>query len=394
MLAACQDEYSGGGWSMADELLADKYDAASLMLSAILCEDITPDDVPDMKGKTFEPQYGLVLDESNSFERTVIVNDAEMAQMYFCGLGGYRDDIVQETADGFLIDFTEIGMGTLEFFYSDGGSNVGYALVDVPCIPHLQRFTYKTEAQVGSNAELRQYESPIGYGDILLHDGRYYICVREASGYDFCTCGLLVCMEAGKGTNWKDYLSDESWGCWTPIQSWTAPDYLSHFLLLCADPSFKAQKARIIAQLPGKVFPKVQIWDKRNHSFEKGDYTWGFGCPEEGYSHVTRFYDNLSDEPSNSDKKKDKWKKRYAVVARHATEGNYKWKKARWERRFHYVAVPYVSKYNKGYFFDTKKYTGKGGWEDFFEDNTLIVYTMNVARFYETIPTGYVLQDI
>lgn len=395
---SCQKQPSGtddsesDGWTEEDELLAIQYDAAALLLSDLLGEEITPEMIDDLKSQKPEPQYGTPYDDSAPYDRVVTVDDAEEAEDLFCALGGWRDDVLEETQEGYIIDFSAIGVGTLEFFRQGDGSNVGYATVDMPCIPHLQRLTFKTKAQIGDNAS-SGFVSPARYGDVYLHENRYYICVKESTGYSYDSQGYMVCVEAGKGTNWQNYLSKESWGCWRPKQNWTNSRYLIGFLKLCADPKFMQDKAQIVKKFPGKVFPKCQRWSDYDEQTDIGDLTWGFGALVPGYSHVTRYHDDLSQEKSNSDRKYDDWKKVRVIVARDATEGNYRASKAKWYRRFHHYVLPWVCKLDKGVFSETHKYTSKGGWQDIFEGKP-IVYTLNAVAFTSSLPSGYVLQNI
>ena len=390
-LSGCKKDPSPGSWNQEDELLADQYDAAAMMLSDLLGEEVTPEKIDALKEQKPEPRYGTIFDDSAPFDRTVTVDDAQEAEDLFRGLGGWRDDVVQETADGYIIDFSSIGVGKLEFFRQGDGSNVGFASVDIPFIPHLQRITYKTKEQAGINDET--FSSPARYGDVYLHENRYYICVRQSTGYSYDSEGFLVCVETGKGTNWKDYLSSETWGCWRPKQNWTNSRYIVAFLKLCADKKFMQDKAQIVKKFPGKVFPLCQRWYDYDDQRNIGDYTWGFGALEPGYSHVTRYHADFSLEKSHSDKPSSDWKDVRVIVARDATEGDYRASKARWWRRFHHYVLPWICKLDKGIFAETHKYTSKGGWQDIF-DGAPIIYTLNAVSFTDALPDGYVLQDI
>lgn len=374
------------------ENLAVRYDAASELLTGLLDRDVSPDQVPDYTKGNWEPRYGQALEEEPAFERAVVVRDPAAAESAFCGLAGWREVILEKTADGYKIDFSSIGLGTLEFFRTPDGSNVGYATVNIPCIPRLQRISYMTAEQLGDNGVVG-YQSPCLYGDVYLHNGRYYICTREATGYTKDSSGILVCMEAGKGSNYSYHLSDETWGCWEPKQSWADGDLIDSYLLLCANPEFTQDKARIVKKWPGKVFPFPERWSSNDKQTVVGDNTWGFAALEPGYSHVTRYQDDFADEKSNSDRKYADWKRVRVVVIRDATEGNYRWSSARWWRRCHHYVLPWICKWDKGLFADTFKYTDKEEWQDFFY-NEPIVYTMNAVRFYEEAPAGYQLQTV
>lgn len=372
---------------------AVRYDAAAVLLTSLLDVEVTPDQVQNYTALTSEPCYGQAFEGDNDFERTVIVTNAAGAESSFCSLAGWREDILEGTADGYRIDLSSIGVGRLEFFRTPDGSNLGYATVDIPCIPHLQRITYKRTDQLGDNAPIPYIQSPALYGDVYLHDGRYYICTRETTGYTKDSSGILVCMEAGKGTNWSYHISDESWGCWKPKQSWADGDLIDSYLLLCADPEFTQDKARIIKKWPGKVFPLPQRWSSHDKQETVGDGTWGFAALEPGYSHVTHYKDNYADEKSHSDRRKDDWKGVRVVIIRDATEGDYRFWSARWWRRCHHYVLPWICKWDKGIYSDTHMYTSQEEWDQFFNTSP-IVYTMNAVRFYDELPQGYILQTV
>jgi len=388
----CEKDPSHSG-SDQDRQKAARYDAAAVLLSGLLDREVTPSEVDDYTKKTFEPKYGQVLNEGNDFDHIVVVSDADAAERAFCSLVGWREDILKESSDGYRIDFSDIGLGGLEFFRTPDGSNLGYATVAIPCIPRLQRITYKREDQLDDNGRVQRYQSPCLYGDVYLHNGRYYICTREATGYTKESSGILVCMESGKGTNWTLHNSEEDWGCWKPKQSWADGDIIDSYLLLSADPEFTQDKARIVKKWPGKVFPLPQRWSSYDKQSFVGDNTWGFAALEPGYSHVTRYQSDFADEKSNSDRKYDEWKRVRVVVIRDATEGEYSFWDARWWRRCHHYVLPWICKWDKGIFADTYMYTDKEEWQDFFY-NEPIVYTMNAIRFYEDAPQGYLLQTV
>lgn len=71
-----------------------------------------------INGKTFEPTYGDVYDETNSFERTVVVCDSSTAESYFCGLVGWSESCLKETSEG----YTDSAQGYLVCMESGKGS--------------------------------------------------------------------------------------------------------------------------------------------------------------------------------------------------------------------------------------------------------------------------------
>ena len=61
----------------------------------------------DFEGQHYEPVIGKVRDESQTTERSVLVDDEVEASLKFCDLVS-NDDFVKETADGYVIDLTDL----------------------------------------------------------------------------------------------------------------------------------------------------------------------------------------------------------------------------------------------------------------------------------------------
>jgi len=166
-----------------------------------------------------------------------------------------EEELLRETADGLEIVIDKFG--SLRYHRDDAGSSVGYADVNIPCIPHLERISYKTDEQWGDNAG---WESPAYYGDVYEHDGRYYLCVKESRGTSEQNWGYLVCMEAARGSNYVWRKDSETWGAWGPKERWGNDQPAIEWLNICGDPDFVSQKRRIVKKYPGKVFPYVYRW--------------------------------------------------------------------------------------------------------------------------------------
>ena len=368
---------------VSDEL-KDKYSAAAMLINMLADQDLTPDDVVDLGGRTFEPTYGEARDDANPLERFVMVPGEDMAAAYFHGLTSGQEK---------ELDLTDIGLGKVTFQPSDG-ANCGYVEVAVPCIPHLERITYKTKAQWGENGP--SFESPCLWGDVYLHAGQYWICVKESYGFSGSAAGHLVSMQTGKGYKPQSFLSGEDWGCWEPSPRCDNLDYVTEYLYLCADPGFKSQKRRIVEAYPYKVFPRIQRWyDSTTHA-DIGDATWGFGNLEPNYSYVDYSYKPFTSNPSNSDDPNSSMYMFFygrASIVLCATEGDYRASKARWWRRSHQYFMPLVCKYDKGCFVHTLEYVTQSEWNACFFGSPQI-YTLYYVNFNESVPAGFSLVDI
>ena len=59
-----------------------------------------------LEGKTFEPVYGDVLDDSNSSERSIRVQSSNYSEDYFRSLVGSASGLVKKTSDGLMINLS------------------------------------------------------------------------------------------------------------------------------------------------------------------------------------------------------------------------------------------------------------------------------------------------
>ena len=125
------------------------------------------------------------------------------------------------TADGYVLNLTDLPilkdgkkftLGTLTFHRDGGPRRYGWVDVDIPCIPSLQRISYKTADQWGDNYG---FKSPITRGEVFVGGGgRYWICVRVSTGNNYEQSGVLINMQPGKGDKWKYIYEDEKWAAW------------------------------------------------------------------------------------------------------------------------------------------------------------------------------------
>ena len=337
------------------------------------------DDDVNFEGETYEPTIGLDRDPANPLVRSVKVQDATYCEKVFRALVD-DDTFIRETADGCIIDMSNLdcrsdgkkqNFGTLTFHRGNGGDNVGYADVNIPCIPKLQRIVYLTQEQWGENAS---FDSPCEYGDVYLGDNHYWICVRESQGVNTKKKelrGVLVNIQCGRGDYYYTGYS-EVWDA-KPI-----PDVqdIYDYLTLCGNESFLSQKKRICKKLPNKVFPQLCKNPGEDYKIELvGNEDSGFANKESGY--IFHSGDNTEFEDAH--------------IFYTYYRGKYKLFKGK-KRHQKYVKVPAKCMYldeveNKDY--DS---WGDGGFRNLRRHH--YPYTLSSTNFWGEVPAGFTLVDI
>ena len=354
--AACSDsddENNGGGTTpetkheLTEAQLIQR-EAVASVLSQLTGETFSDTADVDFEGRTYEATIGAVLGESRPSERSIQVSSATLAEGYFRSLVGGASDLIQETADGCMIDLTNLdchstgkkqSFGTLTFHRADspllgggaGGEAVGFADIDIACIPALQRISYKTADQWGDNAG---FKSPISYGEVFVgSNGRYWICVREAVGYHPDDAGVLINIQPGKGDDWKPIYDEgaDKWGAWCPSKQILTPHYgkaILNYVDLCGNGQYARKKKKLKDNHPDifkKVFPIGQTW---TYSNTDGYWVLSLGASGPGFGDTN---------PANA----DKWchiagypVTHGVIIVRDATEGDYRAGHGHW-RRWH-----------------------------------------------------------
>lgn len=276
----------------SDDKKVQERNAIATVLATLAGQDFDiTKDIP-FQGKTFEPVYGVVRDDSNPNERSVKVRSAIYSENSFCSLAGGGVGLIEGTSDGLVLDLTGSKFGKLTFHRAPGGANVGYVDVDIPCIPHLEKISYKTNDQIGENAG---EESIYKFGEVFKDaDGHHYIVVSEVDG---SMPGWMVHMAAGRGHDFHYLHDDETWGPWLPNKHYDLSDYgipsgyadvldyrvIQDYITLCGDESFNGQKKKIIDATQRKVFPGLSLWTSASVSETEGFE--GFATTRPGYNH-------------------------------------------------------------------------------------------------------------
>lgn len=336
----------------------------------------------DFEGKTYEPTIGSVRNEANPLERSIRVDNAADAETAFRDLVT-GNEFVSETSDGLVIDLSNLdcredgrkqNFGTLTFHRGGDGSNTGYADVSIPCIPHLERISYKTTAQWGDNAG---FESPCMLGDIYMGKGVYWVCVKEAESKN--EKGVLVNIEPGYGTLhhllWDaNYEADND--CF-PTRS-----DIRAYLRLCAADWYATKKAKVIRKLDNKVFPRLCS----NHS--TSGFSFSVGKGDYGFAHTREDYSFYAEEGIGDEKKNGA-----AIVYDTNKEGSKEYKLWGSKKRYmYYVGVPYQCERDENT--EDGRY-GSRSDSDFYKFYcNHWMYVCNAKYFTTTVPAGFVLQNI
>ena len=206
-----------------DELVAVRQQAFSNIL-----RNLTGKETVTLPLGTYEPTYGIVLNESNPYSRAVVCNSIGEAEAAFQALSG-TPQLLEETADGFSIslenvlmaqDGTTATLGTMTFHRGNGTTDMGSVDVRIECIPHLFHIDYLPASAMPDNGP---NDSPYQLGDVIyLPKGNtycsgYYMCIRQSvSG----SGGLFVHMSAGEpGGDASINLDGDSNGCWYPYNN-------------------------------------------------------------------------------------------------------------------------------------------------------------------------------
>lgn len=340
--------------------------------------DVDFEDDIDFEGQTYEPAIGEVRDKANPLERSIFVNDASESEERFRELVN-GNAFIRETSDGCIIDLSNLdcredgrkqNFGTLTFHRGGDSNNSGYADVNIPCIPHLERISYKTEAQWGDNAGFR---SPCTYGDVYIGEGVYWICVREARSSQ--TKGVLVNVEPGYGTLHK-ILWDANFE--PDNDHFPTVQDIKDYLLLCADEYMADQKERIIRLRDNKVFPRLCS----NHSTSSFSFTTGKG--DYGFAHTREGYSFYASEGIGKDKKNG------AIIIYDAKKGGKKYKIAGSRKRYEYfLRIPFQCERDEGAKEDSYSSYGDGGFYELYSNNW--TYICNAKYFTTQVPKGFIL---
>jgi len=380
------------------EMIAQK-DAVECVLMNLA--GVEPQDTMgfNLEGQRFEPTIGKVRDESQPSERAVLVDDEVEASLKFRALVA-NEDFVKETSDGYVIDLTDMNyrldgrkqkLGTLTYHRASDGTCMGYAEVDIPCVPLLRRISYVTKDQWGSNGwdEYGNWESPCYIGQVWLNasEGLYYLCVVESKSD---TDGWLINVQPGRSNMYTIVASNEgnkgAWGAKHPVSKAA----VEGFVKFCIDGKYYDMKQAIRKRYPGKVFPPVPkthgkgqtcSWDSWPIPSNGDD---GFGTSQKGYGHWVGGTHNESTWYSPGDGPE-------VLIIRDGWEGSYAWSPPRHYRHQEVYCMAPRARYDSSRYWYKKTYVYHVFENSDYCDwmNQKFPYTANGYSFRATPPSGF-----
>ena len=417
-LSSCSDDENSGGTTpetkheLTEAQLMQRTAVASV-LNRLTGENFSDTTDVDFEGRTYEATIGEVRNESRPSERSIQVSSEGLAEGYFRSLAGGASELITETDDGCKIDLTDLdchstgrkqSLGTLTFHHGYGANDVGYADIDIACIPSLQRISYKTDDQWGDNAG---FKSPITRGEVFVGSGgRYWICAKVPTGYHADQAGVLINIQPGKGDDWKPIYDEgaDKWAAWCPSKQILTPHYgkaILDYVQLCSDSHYANHKKKLKDKYPDifkKVFPIGQTW---TYSNADGYWVLSSGTSGPGFGDTN---------PANY----DQWchiasypVTHGVIIVRDATEGHHRAWHGQW-RRWHIWCTDVANAdgmenarmlgrtYNMRNSGELREYTFHYTNTDDFNRfaEYAIIYTVRGIAFTTAIPEGLTKVDI
>ena len=189
--ASCSDDDDKKKEESAEDLQAEmqamdpygKNTPEAMDLLTLVSQICNVDSLPnDWKTATFNPVLGDVLDESQPFVRTLVVDDISQAAALYQSLSGTT---IEASTSAAMRNIE--GVGSLIYNAPNYGGVFATIDVDVKQIPRLTQLRLVSESSVGENGILGignyTFDGDPYYriGDVVKDkDGRYWICVRSA----------------------------------------------------------------------------------------------------------------------------------------------------------------------------------------------------------------------
>ena len=349
----------------------------------------------DFEGQTYAPVVGWDYSAKEPGTRIVQVFDESDAVLQFYNLVGGSSDLVTETADGYLIDLTDLDcrtdnkrqrLGTLVFHRATTDNNVGYADIDIACIPGLKRILYMTKSQAQFNGWTPGgWQSPCLLGQVWRKGNTYYLCVKESTAF---ADGWLINVQAGRGDNYTIVADNEgNKGAWSP-RNVVSREAVESFVYFCINNTYYDMRQEIIKRYPGKVIPYVPKPHGKGENCNWSTYgntDDGFGTKQRGYAHWVggeQSLDNSYYSPGSGPE---------VLIVRRGWMGDYAWIPARdYRHQEVFCMAPRHGTGTKNYWY-TKTYV-----YTVFEDSDYCdwldqkyPYTANGFSFRDNPPSGF-----
>lgn len=209
-LISCSDDDSDEGNS-AGIIEMEDMTAEELEMDHFLGIVAEVYDLPeDWRSETFEPVYGVVLDEAAPYVRYVEVEDAEEAYDEYCDLIHFSlfDD-----------DSNSLSVGNIRLVYTPLQQSDVFATVDVdiPQMPHLTQIRFVPPSAMPENGKAT-VETPGYYfiGDVIMdRAGCYWTCITHVGAYTYWASMQLktstlssMVPSSNKVLNFKDWYNN------------------------------------------------------------------------------------------------------------------------------------------------------------------------------------------
>jgi hypothetical protein len=322
---------------------------------------------PEVASKTYEPTYGMTLDDAGATVRVMKCESTEAAELSFRAIASLDSaDAVRmytPTADGYVLNLKDLPiladgkkftLGTLTFHRDGGPRRYGWVDVDIPCIPHLERIDY-----LGPDAFPDNANCPYQIGDIVwvykdhgLCSG-YYVCVAT-NGYRSTLCHMNKTPNPGDDESIN--ADGDSKGAWKPYNNdhghATTVEDIKDYVSFMAEK--KALVTNIKAFLNGKAYnKKPSVSGKLWHIFP------------DGFNNDKGVVFNLNDRQSA-----------YVYYDAYVTD-EYAWSPPYNYRKAKYAVVPNNCTSESQVWTGAKTYVKDKEWDDWLGGND---YTMNVIH--------------
>ena len=187
-VTSCKDDNDEKSEEQKAEEMAKASEAADTFWNVVSQLTNNDDIGDDYKNQTFEPTIGQP-DEGNALVRIVGTNNMATAVTRFNDLTGAG--ISESTND---YEWKNDAVGTLTWHKTNDGQTYATVDVNIPQMPRLQQIVYRDGEQMGTNGSF-EGRAWYRFGDVVMKDGHYWICVRPAFGLEKKQDSHWICVD-------------------------------------------------------------------------------------------------------------------------------------------------------------------------------------------------------
>lgn len=399
-LAGCTDQADNPGGQDTPAVrpvtlqMMQQREALANVLAALAGVESTDTAGINFEGQTFTPNIGLAYGSSQDGVRAVKVCDESDAVLQFRSLVGGSFDLVTETDDGYLIDLTDLdcrqdgkrqSLGRLTFHRPVNDENVGYADVDIACIPKLKRILYMTDVRGFSGWTPGGWQSPCLLGQVWRRGSTYYLCVKESTAL---SDGWLISVQAGRGDNYRIVADNEgNKGAWGPRNE-VSRDAVESFVYFCMNDAYIDMRRAIADRYPGQVIPFVPVPHGKGETCSWSTYGAtddGFGTMVKGYAHWVGGENTLNDSYYSPGTGPE------VLIVRRGWMGDYAWVPARNYRHQEVFCMAPRHQRSANCYWYTKTYVYTSFGDSVYCDwlDSKYPYTANGFSFRASPPSGF-----